>query len=71
MRYGFDAFLNFTADNDTKEMNYTVFYPPHFEEPEELIWGWNGKTINMNCDYESNPPANRTWRYVFYLMYYL
>ncbi|XP_073946291.1 fasciclin-2-like isoform X2 [Choristoneura fumiferana] len=51
------------VDNVIKEMNFTVFYPPHFDKPEELIWGWNGKTINMNCEHESNPPAKRTWTF--------
>ncbi|XP_047517087.1 fasciclin-2-like isoform X2 [Pieris napi] len=51
------------ADSVTAEMYLTVFYKPVFKEPIENVWGWNGNTVNLTCDQESNPPANITWRY--------
>ncbi|XP_031766911.2 fasciclin-2-like isoform X2 [Galleria mellonella] len=48
----------------TKTMYLTVLRKPHFKEPNETIWGWIGKTVNISCESEANPKPNITWRYL-------
>lgn len=48
---------------DTKSMYLKVLHKPYFENPHEEIWGWNGKTIIISCEHDSNPKALRMWRF--------
>lgn len=45
-------------------MYLTVLHKPYFNVEEEIIWGWVGETVNLNCVVEANPAANFTWKYV-------
>ncbi|XP_039757244.1 fasciclin-2-like isoform X2 [Pararge aegeria] len=48
---------------DQREINLTVLYAPHFERSFEHAWGWGGRSTNLSCENQSNPPANITWNY--------
>lgn len=58
----FNLILYITVESVQNQMYVTVLHRPYFDMLEENVWGWEGKTINLNCDQDSNPRANVTWR---------
>lgn len=50
----------------TEFMYLTVEHPPYFAQDKEVVWGWNGEKVVLNCENQANPPSNITWRYKKY-----
>ncbi|KAJ8720304.1 hypothetical protein PYW07_012347 [Mythimna separata] len=51
------------VDTTTQLMYLSVLHQPYFDNTYELLWAWNGETVNISCAHDSNPPANFTWSY--------
>ncbi|XP_059062869.1 fasciclin-2-like [Achroia grisella] len=64
----YEGFYICNASNEidfvTKTMYLSVLKKPYFKQPNETIWGWNGKTVNLSCESEANPKPNITWIYL-------
>ncbi|XP_072949856.1 fasciclin-2-like [Epargyreus clarus] len=54
---------NCVFDNTVQATNMTVFYKPHFEQESEIVYAWNGGSLNLSCENDANPPATVNWRY--------
>ncbi|KAJ8719704.1 hypothetical protein PYW08_011879 [Mythimna loreyi] len=52
------------VDTTTELMYLAVLHQPYFDNTYELVWAWNGETVNISCEQESNPPANFSWNYI-------
>nr|XP_049700543.1 fasciclin-2 isoform X1 [Helicoverpa armigera] len=52
------------VDSVSEMMHLSVLHQPYFDQKEEIVWAWNGETVNVSCAHESNPPANYTWSYI-------
>lgn len=51
-----------TVDTAEEEMYVDILYKPHFEIGQESIWGWIGKSVNLSCEFDSDPPGTIEWR---------
>ncbi|XP_049875038.1 fasciclin-2-like isoform X2 [Pectinophora gossypiella] len=46
-----------------EKMYLKVLHKPHFKNPEEMVWAWDEKTVNLSCEHESQPPAIVMWSF--------
>ncbi|XP_075977012.1 fasciclin-2-like isoform X2 [Anticarsia gemmatalis] len=51
------------VDYHTEIMYVTVNHVPYFEKSQEIVWGWNGEGVVLNCTNDANPPATVIWKY--------
>ncbi|KAG7302020.1 hypothetical protein JYU34_013472 [Plutella xylostella] len=51
------------VDSAEEEMYVDILYKPHFEIGQESIWGWIGKSVNLSCEFDSDPPGTIEWRF--------
>ncbi|XP_026332490.1 fasciclin-2-like [Hyposmocoma kahamanoa] len=52
------------VDFEYQTIELSVLYRPSFLKSEEIIYSWIGKEVILNCDYDSKPESDVSWRYL-------